>query len=158
MKNALCLPSRCICICFILSFVIPALNCLACIEGSENKVVSCTKFCQLSQTEKEWYKKFQNGIPFFDGWKQISHKIIKKFPDTEQVTLKRNLRNLGDKIGIEWCKDNTIRKINTQMLREWGKKINSAVDRGKNHLLVTINTVEREVDSILMNTIASTQK
>ena len=126
-------------------------------SGQNEKMMLEAGLSQLSQEEKEWYLKFQNGIPFFDGWKQISHDIISRFPDGDRIKLKENLRILGKKIGIEWCKDNAVRRIDTDMLRKWGEILNNAVDHGINHVADTINRVEKEVDDILINKFSSTQ-
>ena len=113
---------------------------------------------QLSEEEMDWYQRFQNGIPFFDGWKKISHDIVTQFPHNDRTIVKESLKSLGKKIGIEWCKDNSIRKIDTGMLRAWGESLNEAVDRGKKHLSDAINRVEKEVDGILTDKFASNQE
>ena len=149
------------CILFILS---PYVNCFGStpekqINGveQEERVTVNTILSKLSHEEKEWYEKFQNGIPFFDGWKQISHNIISDFPDRDQIKLKESLKTLGKKIGVEWCRDNAVRRIDTEMLRKWGKVLDKAVDHGIAHVTDTINRVEKEVDDILISNFSSTQ-
>lgn len=112
----------------------------------------------LSHEEREWYQKFQNGILLFDGWKQISTDIIESFPDHDHAEIRKTLSLLGEKIGIEWCRDNAIRRIDTDMLRMWGKALKEAVSRGVTHVLETIGKVDKEVDALLMEKLTSTEK
>lgn len=140
---------------FVVLFFILCMSCFASTQVIEENIEGISNFAQLSEREKDWYHKFQNGIPFFNGWKQISQEIINKFPVTDRKNMKENLKNLGKKIGTEWCKDNKKRKINTDMLRRWGGMLDSAVEKGKKHLSEAIQTVEKEVDDILVNKLAS---
>lgn len=117
-----------------------------------------SQIAQMSEKEKIWYLKFQNGIPFFDGWKDISQNIISNFPEEEKDRIKTSLKKLGNKIGIEWAKDNAIRKIDTDMLRGWGKKLEKAIDKGFKHVTETVHRVEREVDEILSSKLMSKKK
>ncbi len=116
------------------------------------------QIAQMSEKEKTWFLKFQNGIPFFDGWKDISQNIISNFPEQEKERIKTSLKKLGNKIGIEWAKDNAIRKIDTDMLRGWGKKLEKALDKGFKHVTETVHRVDREVDEILSATLMSKKK
>jgi len=131
----------------VLFLLIPCLNCFG--TNLEKEKMSATKVSILSEEEKDWYHKFQNGSFVFDGWKQISHDIVSNFPDKERKKIKRSLHVLGEKIGVEWSKDNAIRKIDTDMLRKWGDTLDKAVEHGINHVHKTIRHVEREVDNIL---------
>lgn len=146
----------------ILFLLYPCANCFGFTPETEinegEKVMVDSNLYKLSQEEKDWYGKFQNGIPFFDGWKQISQNLIADFPYEDRIHLKENLKDLGEKIGIEWCKDNAVRKIDTEMLRQWGKVLSKAVDDGIAHVTDTINRVEKEVDDILISKFSSAQK
>ncbi len=125
---------------------------------TEPKGSTMSKLSQLTDEEKSWFLKFQNGIPFFDGWKDISKNILSSFPEEKKEKIKEHLKILGDKIGIEWAKDNSIRKIDTDMLRQWGKKLNKAVDKGFRQVAETISRVENEVDEILTKKLAQKSK
>jgi len=118
-------------------------------KGAEGPDDVQRQMAQMSDEEKNWFLKFQNGIPFFDGWKDISQNIISNFPEEEKKKIKTNLKKLGDKIGIEWAKDNAIRKIDTDMLRGWGKKIKKSLDKGFKQVFETVHRVDREVDEVL---------
>ena len=56
----------------------------------------------------------------------ISQDLLARLPLSEQLEQKERLRELGDKIGREWCKDNRTRKIDTTMLRQWDKELKTA--------------------------------
>jgi len=133
-------------------------NCFASIveTGQKNQLES--SLSQLSKHEKEWYQKFHNGILFFSGWKQITQDLVSKFSHRDELNLENNLRILGEKIGLEWCKENDVRKINTEMLRKWGDMLSKAVDHGINQVTKTINYVETEVDTILNNSYSSNKQ
>ncbi len=96
----------------------------------------------LTDEEKHWFVKFQKGNLFVDGWQDISASILKKTPDAQKKQQREMLEKLGQKIGLEWCRDNNIRKVDTSMLKDWGKELKRTVKdnpKGLNILLVSIN-------------------
>lgn len=82
---------------------------------------------KMTSEEQKWYNKFQKGGLFFDGWQDISQDVVSKVPEEEKLKTKVTMQVLGDKIGSEWCKKNDIRKISTDMLKEWGSQLRKAV-------------------------------
>ncbi|SLM31796.1 conserved hypothetical protein [Desulfamplus magnetovallimortis] len=103
----------------------------------------------FSRKEEEWYKKFQEGTFGVKGWKGRSKEILKPFSSDEKMNLKDKLDNLGEKIGREWAKDNSVRKIDTPMLQGWGKELLAAKDKGAETLIQEIDRLENEVNRIL---------
>lgn len=104
----------------------------------------------LDEEAKNWYAKFQKGGLFFDGWKEISQDVVAKVPDEEKVKTKVTMLALGVRIGCEWSKENDIRKISTEMLQNWGKQLRKTVEDSPDSLLAVINTIEFEVDQLLL--------
>lgn len=103
----------------------------------------------ISAQEQKWYKTFQEGNILVDGWVIVSQDILAKLPAAQQPEQQANLERLGDKIGREWAKDNEIRKIDTDMLKKWGKELKAASKKDSEALTLAINRISRQVDSIL---------
>ncbi len=71
-----------------------------------------------------WVKKFYEGNLFFDGWTKQSAKLIEAVSDaTAQNKLRARLNELGRSIVAEWAKDNSLRKIDTNDLRAFAKRL-----------------------------------
>lgn len=103
----------------------------------------------LSQKEREWYQKFQDGLMFFSGWKEISENILKALPPDERHLTEQLLENMGVRIGTEWSKHNDIRRIDTGQLRSWGDRLRKARKKGETHLSQTVKAISAEVDELL---------
>lgn len=103
----------------------------------------------ISPKEQKWYKTFHEGNLGVDGWVDISRNILSKLPAAQQPEQQLSLMQLGDKIGREWAKDNSTRKIDTGMLRKWGKELKNASEQGPLPLTRAIASINRQVDSIL---------
>jgi len=103
----------------------------------------------LSPGEKKWFQRFQEGVPLFSGWKKITQAVVEKFPENERDQRMAIMRELGLKIGSEWSRDDHIRKVDTDMLRLWGKELRQA--GSENHLQIAkvMFKIEREVNSLL---------
>ncbi len=104
---------------------------------------------QLSTEEQEWYNKFQNGLMFFSGWKEISEEILTCLPMKDRPEAQRLLETLGIRIGTEWSKDNTARKIDTDQLQAWGDRLRKARKSGAQQLADTVTRITTEVNDIL---------
>jgi len=105
---------------------------------------------QLSEEERQWYQRFQEGVLFFDGWSEISEELLAIFPEEEWPSRKVMMQRLGVKIGTEWAKDNKTRKIDTDMIRQWGDLLRGAFSQGSEETLAVLHQIEVEVDSILL--------
>ena len=104
---------------------------------------------ELDQEAKEWFSTFQEGGMLFDGWKDISDKVIKKVPEEAKVQTKLQMLALGVRMGCEWSKENDIRKISTKMLKNWGKEIRKVVEKSPHDIPLLIKRIESEVDALL---------
>lgn len=105
---------------------------------------------KLTAEEKEWYDKFQNGLLFFDGWQQISSDILACLPPEEKGGARFLLKTIGVKIGTEWSRDNSIRKIDTDQLQSWGKRLKKARKESVTLVADTLKRIASEVDAILV--------
>jgi hypothetical protein len=104
---------------------------------------------QLDEEAREWFSTFQEGGIFFDGWKDISDKVINNVPESEKVQTKLQMLALGVRMGCEWSKENEIRKISTKMLKNWGQEIREVVKTRPTDIPHVINKIEGEVDALL---------
>lgn len=105
----------------------------------------------LSREEQQWYKHFQEGILFFDGWASISEEVLTVFPEHHQKAHQQMMQRIGIKIGTEWAKDNSVRKIDTAMLKQWGDVLRNARSHGPEKTLAALEEIETEVDLILQD-------
>ncbi len=109
-----------------------------------------TKVDNLNDEERNWYEKFQEGLLFFDGWREISEDVMAKVSEEEKVQVKVTMQSLGVKIGCEWSKDNDIRKISTDMLKNWGKDLRKASKGDSSQqVMLALQSIEYEVDELL---------
>ena len=104
----------------------------------------------LSSEEKKWYRTFQEGNMLADGWVDISKDILSRTPAAEQPEQQKNLFQLGDKIGREWAKRNDSRRINTDMLKKWGKELKDAAKKDPEALNLALTSINSQVDSIIL--------
>ena len=103
----------------------------------------------LSKEDLQWYQKFNEGIFFFDGWREITETVLEKYAQEEKEDIILFMQHLGIRIGAEWSKDNDVRKIDTDMLRAWGKKIKGAAKAEKAELTIALHELDSEVFMIL---------
>lgn len=106
---------------------------------------------ELTAEEKAWFVKFQEGYLLIDGWQDISAEILAKTPEVLRADQKVVLDELGKKIGLEWCKDNTIRKVDNSMLKEWGKVLKKTVSDNPEQLSQVLASIKKRVDQALEN-------
>jgi hypothetical protein len=109
----------------------------------------------LTPGERKWYHRFQEGIPCFDGWKKITQAVVEKFPEHERESRLAAMQALGFKVGYEWSRDNRVRKVNTDMLRAWGRELRKAGAENHVQLAQVLNKIDSEVDTLLRSGIAA---
>jgi hypothetical protein len=110
---------------------------------------------RLTPGERKWYHRFQEGIPCFDGWKKITLAVVEKFPEHERESRLAAMQALGFKIGYEWSRDNRVRKVNTDMLRAWGRELRKAGAENHVQLAQVLYKIDNEVETLLRGGIAA---
>lgn len=103
----------------------------------------------LTPGERIWYHRFQEGIPFFDGWKKITQAVVARFPEQEREKRIVAMQTLGLKIGYEWSRDNRVRKVTTEMLRNWGKELRNAGAKNNVQLAEALYKIDSEMNNLL---------
>jgi hypothetical protein len=103
----------------------------------------------LSDEEKQWFKTFYEGNLFADGWHEITAYLLSRTPEEERADQRRALDNLGRKIVLEWVRPNDVRKVDTDMLRDWGGVLKEAARENPQQLARTIAAIDQEVEAVL---------
>ena len=103
----------------------------------------------LSEEEQAWFVKFIEGTIYADGWLDIADYILRQLSKDERHLKQQQLDELGYKIGREWCKDNGLRKIDTAMLKKWGKLLKSTAQDEPHLLAAVIDHIDGEVASLV---------
>ena len=103
----------------------------------------------LTDDEMKWFMTFLEGTFFADGWQQISDDILVKISPADRKDKQFVLTELGNKIGREWCKDNTTRRIDTAMLKKWGDRLRTAAKNEPHLIADVIEVINGEVDLLL---------
>lgn len=101
---------------------------------------------KLSKEEQEWFTTFQEGTFYVQGWKGITTEILNKIKSgNKKETLRHSLNLLGIRIGCEWSKSNDVRKIDTDMLEQWGAKLQKTAEEKPDELPVLIANIQQQV-------------
>lgn len=103
----------------------------------------------LSAKERDWFLTFIKGNILSEGWGQITADILKHTPAEDHEMRSHELRQLGTKIGREWCRDNKIRRIDSGMLSDWGGRLRHAAKHEPQQLPEVIRYIDVQVDSLL---------
>lgn len=103
----------------------------------------------LNEEEVSWFKVFQEGNLLVDGWQKISAEILAKTPAGHRKNQEIALANLGKKIGMEWCRANDVRKVDTSMLQDWGGLLRKTAKKNPQQLAQAIATIDQELDAVL---------
>lgn len=104
---------------------------------------------QLSAQERAWFETFQKGTLYARGWRDITTEVLAKAPAEIKSDLERRMEALGTKIGREWSKNNDIRKINSEMLRQWGCLLEQTAEREPEKIPQVVENLNRKVVSLL---------
>ena len=102
-----------------------------------------------SKDDQEWFRKFYEGTFLIQGWESRMKELLKAIPDGDREGMNEVLANLGEKIGREWAKENSVRRIDNSMLQKWGEDLRSAKKQGAEVLVEEIRRVDTEVDRVL---------
>jgi hypothetical protein len=103
----------------------------------------------LTPEEKSWFKTFQEGNMLAMGWQEITNEILAKTSPEQRPAQKIALDNLGRKIGMEWCRPNRVRKVDTSMLQEWGGILRKTAKKNPQQLVQAITYINQELDAVL---------
>ena len=103
----------------------------------------------LSAEEKRWFKTFYEGNLLADGWHEITAYLLSRTPEEERAAQRVALDNLGRKIVLEWARPNDVRKVDTDMLRDWGGVLKETARENPEQLARVIAAIDQEVEAAL---------
>ena len=103
----------------------------------------------LSAEEKRWFKTFYEGNLLADGWHEITAYLLSRTPEQERAAQREALDNLGRKIVLEWARPNYVRKVDTDMLRDWGGVLKETARENPEQLARVIAAIDQEVEAAL---------
>ena len=103
----------------------------------------------LTPEERSWFKTFQEGNILSMGWQEISAEILTRTAPDQRQERRIALDNLGRKIGMEWCRQNRVRKVNSSMLQEWGGVLRKTAKKNPQQLAQAITYINQELDAVL---------
>lgn len=117
--------------------------------GNEKVTFENYDLSGMTSEEQEWFITFLKGNFFADGWEQISSEILMNTTTEKRDQLQIRLDELGYKIGSEWCKENDDRKIDTSMLKKWGRELKITAEEDPHLLTEVLHRIHTEVDELL---------
>lgn len=101
------------------------------------------------KNEEEWFRKFYEGTFLIKGWESRMKELLHSFSPAQREEMRGQLDKLGEKIGREWAKDNSVRRVDTPLLQKWGQGLRNAKREGPDVLAETIRNLGTEVDNLL---------
>ncbi|HHD63975.1 MAG TPA: hypothetical protein ENK96_06350 [Desulfobulbaceae bacterium] len=103
----------------------------------------------LTAEEMKWYKTFQEGTFLIEGWKDITKNILAHTPEKLREHQQCRLEQLGRKIGMEWSRENAVRRVDNNMLQQWGKELKKAAKKNPKQLPEVIASIDQQLDNLL---------
>ena len=99
-------------------------------------ITSSTNLSFDDDDHLRWYNRFWTGrctglffcVSGTPNWNTGVEKLMRKHRLTRHPSLLRRLCVLGHRMGFEWAKDNSIRKIHTVDLEIWIPELDDAAD------------------------------
>ncbi|ELR66559.1 hypothetical protein C942_04257 [Photobacterium marinum] len=98
---------------------------------------------QSEQEYQKWLRAFYKGSFFVKGWDSIKRELHSKV-GSQCDEIGQLLDELGDLIGREWAKDNHIRKIDTDDLKQWGDHLRHAGKKSADDVTAAIHTIKEQ--------------
>jgi len=102
-----------------------------------------------TKDEEEWFRKFYEGTFLIKGWRSRMKELLQPFSSDKKEEMRGLLDSLGEKIGREWAKDNTVRRVDTPLLQKWGQDLTSTKRKGPDVLTEAIRNLDTEVNDLL---------
>jgi hypothetical protein len=103
----------------------------------------------LNAEEQKWFRVFQEGNFLSQGWQSIAAEILAKTSPELRPVRKMALDSLGKKIGMEWCRANAVRKVDSSMLSAWGDILRTTARKEPQKLSQAIALIDQKVDAVL---------
>ena len=111
---------------------------------------------QALQSEAEylvWVRRFYTGYNAVPGWLRMTEQVLQRLPPEERAAASARLSELGARIGREWAKDNSVRRLNTRTAGVWRDALLEALARGE--LDLYLDRLSADVDALLAGELAN---
>lgn len=97
---------------------------------------------------ERWVRVFYEGkrFPPVPGWDARERELLQAAPAADRADLARELAQTGRVLAAEWAKDNSVRKVGTNDLQEWGRAFGDAA-RDPRRLREALERVRAEVEA-----------
>ena len=105
---------------------------------------------QRVQAEEEyllWVTRFYTGNGPVPGWLDMTEQVLARLPEDQHERIEGRLFELGGRIGAEWAKDNSVRRISTRLAGVWRDALLEALTRGE--LDAYLDRLSADVDALL---------
>ena len=102
-----------------------------------------------TKNEEEWFRKFYEGTFLIRGWRSRMKELLEPFSPSEREEMTPLLAGLGEKIGREWARDNSVRRVDTPLLQKWGEDLRRAKRQGPKALARAIRDLDAQVNDLL---------
>ncbi len=94
-----------------------------------------------------WVARFYTGYGAVPGWLTMTSGVIQRLPSAEHDAIESRLYELGGRIGAEWAKDNSVRRLSTRSAGVWRDALLEAFRR--NELTAYLDRLSADVDALL---------
>lgn len=109
---------------------------------------------QRVQAEEDyllWVSRFYTGNGAVPGWLDMTEQVLQRLPMEQHADISARLFELGGRIGREWAKDNTVRRLNTRSAGVWRDALLEALAR--DDLDAFLERLSADVDALLAGTL-----
>jgi hypothetical protein len=111
---------------------------------------------QRLQAEEEyllWVTRFYTGNGPVPGWLDMTTRVLERVPSEVRADIAASLFELGARIGGEWAKDNSVRRLNTRSAGVWRDALLEALARDE--LDAYLERLSNDVDALLSGALAN---
>jgi hypothetical protein len=95
----------------------------------------------------EWVERFYTGNGPVPGWLGMTQQVLERLPPGRHEYVSTRLYDLGGRIGAEWAKDNSLRRVNTRAAGVWRDALLEAL--AQDDLDAFLERLSADVDALL---------
>jgi hypothetical protein len=115
--------------------------------SAEWQASAAARALQSEDEYLEWVLRFYEGYTGVPGWLDMTEQVLGRLPVQDRERIGARLSELGARIGREWAKDNTVRRLDTRSAAAWRDALLEALSR--NELDGYLDRLTVDVDALL---------
>lgn len=100
-----------------------------------------------------WVQRFYAGNNLVPGWTTMTLELQARVKSSGWQAVAPRLQALGERIAVEWAKDNSLRRINTRCAAVWRDALQEALVR--DDLDTFLSRLEADVTALLDGSLAA---